>query len=55
MCNIRIWAAVLLMIFYIVAGTAVAPDLWSDPLGPLLKIFPILALALVGLAILDER
>jgi hypothetical protein len=39
-----------------VAGSAVAaPDLWLDPLGPMLKAAPILVLCLVGLAILEDR
>jgi uncharacterized protein YbjT (DUF2867 family) len=40
---------------YLLAGTWLAPDLWTDPLGPLVKIGPSLALTLVGLAILEER
>jgi hypothetical protein len=31
------------------------PRLWADPLGPMLKIGPIIALNLVALAILDDR
>ena len=38
-----------------IAGTVLRPDLWMDPLGPLLKIFPIFVLHMVALAILDER
>ncbi len=37
------------------ASLAVRPDLWSDPLGPLVKVVPAAVLALVALAILDER
>ncbi len=37
------------------AGTIVRPDLWYDPLGPMLKIWPIIVLALTGLALVDER
>ncbi len=48
-------AAIFLSIFYIAAGTWLFPALWSDPLGPMLKIWPILALNLLCLAILDER
>jgi DoxX-like family len=40
---------------YAVAGTAIRPDLWADPLGAMLKIGPILVLMLAALAILDER
>jgi hypothetical protein len=31
------------------------PRLWADPLGPMLKILPIVVLNLVALAILDDR
>lgn len=40
---------------YLAGGTLLAPDLWADPLGPLLKILPGLALAGVAAALLDER
>jgi hypothetical protein len=50
-----LWAALALSLFYALAGTLVLPALWSDPLGPLLKVAPILALNLVALAILDDR
>jgi uncharacterized protein YbjT (DUF2867 family) len=50
-----LWAAIALSLFYAVAGTVLLPELWSEPLGPLLKIWPILALHFVALAILEER
>ncbi len=50
-----LYAAIGVSIFYGVAATALAPILWSDPLGPLLKIAPILVLNLVALAILSDR
>jgi len=53
--RMALWAALGLSIFYIVAGTALHPELWRDPLGPMMKIWPILALNLVCLAILRER
>lgn len=40
---------------YIIAGTLLVPVLWSDPLGPMMKVWPILALNVICLAILDER
>jgi uncharacterized protein YbjT (DUF2867 family) len=40
---------------YILAGTVLLPELWADPLGPMMKVWPILALNLLCLAILDER
>jgi hypothetical protein len=31
------------------------PSLWADPLGPLVKIFPVLFASFAALAILDDR
>jgi uncharacterized protein YbjT (DUF2867 family) len=42
-------------ILYLVAGTILMPSLWTDPLGPLMKIWPVLALNLLCLALLDDR
>ena len=53
--KLALWAALGLSIFYIVAGTILLPELWADPLGPMMKIWPILALNLICFAILDER
>jgi uncharacterized protein YbjT (DUF2867 family) len=53
--RLALWAAVGLSLSYIVAGTILLPGLWKDPLGPMMKIWPILALNFVCLAILDER
>jgi uncharacterized protein YbjT (DUF2867 family) len=50
-----LYAALTLSLFYLVVGTILRPDLWIEPLGPLLKIIPIFVLHLVALAILDER
>ncbi|HHW35326.1 MAG TPA: SDR family oxidoreductase [Paracoccus solventivorans] len=50
-----LWAAIALSAFYIVTGTLLLPELWNEPLGPLLKIWPILMAHFVALAILDER
>ncbi|MBA3999577.1 SDR family oxidoreductase [Brevundimonas sp.] len=40
---------------YLAGATLFRPDLWLDPLGSLLKTLPAAVLALVALAILDER
>lgn len=40
---------------YLLGGTIAAPGLWLDPLGPYLKTLPAAALALVVLAIDQER
>jgi len=41
--------------FYLLIGTLLAPHLWLDPLGPLLKIIPVLLATAFTLAIVDER
>jgi uncharacterized protein YbjT (DUF2867 family) len=48
-------AALLLSLSYAVIGTLLVPRLWREPLGPLLKIWPIMTLNLVALAILKDR
>ena len=45
----------LLSAAYLLSATVLTPELWADPLGPLIKVLPSLALTLVALAILDER
>jgi uncharacterized protein YbjT (DUF2867 family) len=40
---------------YLLIGTLLLPQLWLDPLGPYLKIVPVLIATLFTLAILDER
>lgn len=48
-------AALAISIIYIVLGTYLVPRLWVDPLGPMMKIWPVLALNLILLAIVEER
>jgi uncharacterized protein YbjT (DUF2867 family) len=50
-----LYGAIFLCLFYALAGTIILPELWNEPLGPLLKIWPILVLHLIALAILKER
>lgn len=50
-----LYAALLISVVYAVIGTIVAPGLWREPLGPLLKIGPIMVLNLVALAIREDR
>jgi len=42
-------------LLYLVAGSVLTPGLWLDPLGPLVKIVPAMALAAVTAALLEER
>ena len=53
--RLALQATILLSASYLVAGTILVPGLWFDPLGPMMKIWPILALNFLCLAILDER
>lgn len=48
-------SGIVVSLLYAVAGTILAPWLWLDPLAPLLKIAPVVALMLVALAILEDR
>ena len=41
--------------FYLIAATLVVPELWLDPLGPMVKILPALMLTLIARAILESR
>ena len=47
--------AIAVSVFYTIAANAMTPWLWLDPLGPLVKIAPIVVLTLVALAILEDR
>ena len=40
---------------YLLAGTLVTPGLWLDPLGPLVKVLPATLLALIAMAVMEER
>jgi uncharacterized protein YbjT (DUF2867 family) len=42
-------------VVYLAVGTSLAPQLWADPLGPFLKVIPLLIAMLFTLAIMDER
>jgi hypothetical protein len=50
-----LYAALAVSVFYAIASTIILPRLWIDPLGPMVKIFPIMVLNLVALAILKDR
>jgi hypothetical protein len=50
-----LYAALAISIAYTIIGTVLVPSLWSDPLGPMLKIWPIMVLNLMLLAILEDR
>jgi uncharacterized protein YbjT (DUF2867 family) len=50
-----LYAALAVSIGYAVIGTILVPRLWIDPLGHMLKIWAVLALNMVALAILEDR
>jgi uncharacterized protein YbjT (DUF2867 family) len=50
-----LYVALAVSVFYTIAATAITPWLWLDPLGPLVKIAPIVVLTVVALAILEDR
>ncbi len=51
--------ALLMMIavsvFYLLSASILTPNLWLDPLGPLVKVLPAIGLAVVAQAILEAR
>ena len=49
------WCAMGVSIFYLAASTFFVPYLWLDPLGPMVKILPGIALALVARIALETR
>ncbi|MFL6828054.1 MAG: SDR family oxidoreductase [Bradyrhizobium sp.] len=50
-----LYAAIVISFTYAIIGTILVPRLWADPLGPMLKIWPIIVLHFAALAILDDR
>ena len=50
-----LYAALLVSIGYAIIGSILMPRLWREPLGPLLKILPIIVLNLIALAIREDR
>lgn len=48
-------AAVLVSLTYLAGSALVAPHLWIDPLGPMVKVFPAIALAVIVGALSEER
>ncbi|AWN41611.1 SDR family oxidoreductase [Methylobacterium durans] len=54
-CRAGLTAGILLSLMYMVGAALLAPDLWTEPLGALVKTGPAIVLMLVALATLDER
>jgi uncharacterized protein YbjT (DUF2867 family) len=53
--RVALLASLPIAALYIVSGGLMRIGLWLDPLGPLVKMFPLLVLTIVALAILDDR
>jgi uncharacterized protein YbjT (DUF2867 family) len=54
-CRTGLYAALAVSVGYLAGATFLAPELWADPLGPLVKVLPGATLALVALAMLPDR
>ena len=50
-----LFAALAISLLYAVIGTILVPRLWADPLGPMLKIWPIIVFNMMLLAVLRDR
>jgi hypothetical protein len=50
-----LYAAIAISFGYAIIGTILVPRLWADPLGPMLKIWPIIVMHFAALAILEDR
>lgn len=53
--RLALYGAVAISITYAIIGSIIVPWLWTDPLGPMLKIGPLIVFNLVALAILEDR
>ena len=49
------FASILVATGYLLASAVLTPELWADPLGPMVKVLPAMALALVVAALAEER
>ncbi|MCB4805630.1 uncharacterized protein YbjT (DUF2867 family) [Methylobacterium brachiatum] len=54
-CRGALLAGTALALSYMAVATLVAPELWLDPLGALVKPWPGIVLMLIAIAILDDR
>src|SRR4051794_11176849 len=50
-----LYAAIAITFVYACIGTMLVPRLWADPLGPMLKIWPVMVAHFAALAVLEER
>ena len=47
--------SVVIAVTYLIASVFFAPHLWGDPLGPMIKVFPVIALGLIVASLAEER
>lgn len=55
LARVGLLGALVVTAAYLAGASLWRPDLWGDPLGPLVKTLPTAVLALVALALMDER
>lgn len=53
--RLGLYAAIAISFAYAIIGSILVPRLWNDPLGPMLKIWPIIVLHVGALAIREDR
>lgn len=53
--KITCWAMILVSVIYLVSAAILTPQLWSDPLGPMVKVLPAIVLALIARITLENR
>lgn len=53
--RIALVSSILVALVYVAAGSLMQIGLWLDPLGALIKMFPVIVLTVVAIAILDDR
>lgn len=49
------YAMIVTSFVYLVASLLIAPELWLDPLGPMVKVLPSIVLAWIGAVLVAER
>jgi uncharacterized membrane protein len=54
-CRAACLGMIVLSAAYLAGATAMTPDLWADPLGPLVKVLPSIMLALLVALALEDR
>ena len=54
-CRVALTAGIAMSAFYMAGAAVLTPDLWTEPLGALVKTFPAIVLMLVALATLEDR